>query len=100
MDDFKPSAFTPFLRRFTDERVRDLRQLREFYSPVRALHFASAYSREDAVYKVGAGVYGRCAEIFPEDILGPIAWLMSNIVRLERPIFEFPEINWDLAHLT
>ena len=32
MDDFLPSAFTPFARRFTDEKARDLRDTRELYA--------------------------------------------------------------------
>jgi hypothetical protein len=26
MDDFRPSVFTPFIRRFTDERATDIRE--------------------------------------------------------------------------
>ncbi|HEV2560716.1 MAG TPA: hypothetical protein VGT78_01120 [Rhizomicrobium sp.] len=100
MEPFKPSAFTPFFRRFTDERARDLADLRALYQQVRALHYASPYSDERAVYKVGADLYGKLADLFPDDVLTPVAGLMSEITRLEKPIFEFPEIQWDIAHLT
>jgi hypothetical protein len=100
VEPFKPSAFTPFLRRFTDERARDLSELRALYEEVRARHRASAYSDERAIYTVGADLYGRYADIFPDDVLTPIADLLSAITRLEAPIFQFPEIQWDIAHLT
>ncbi len=100
MEPFRPSAFTPFLRRFTDERARDLSELRSLYRQVQALHYASPYSGERAVYEIGSDLYGKCAALFPDDVLAPIAGLMSEITRLERPIFEFPDIPWDIAHLT
>jgi hypothetical protein len=100
VEPFKPSAFTPFLRRFTDERARDLSELRALYQEVRARHYASPYSDERAVYKLGADLYGKYADVFPDDVLTPIAGLLSAITQLETPIFEFPEIRWDIAHLT
>jgi hypothetical protein len=100
VEPFKPSAFTPFFRRFTDERARDLADLRALYQQVRALHYASPYSDERAVYKIGADLYSKLADLYPEDVLAPIAGLLSEITRLEKPIFEFPEIQWDIAHLT
>ncbi len=95
-----PSVFTPFFRRFTDERARDLSELRALHQQVRALHYASPYSDERAVYKVGGDIYSKCADLYPDDLLTPIAGLLSAITRLERPIFEFPEIKWDIAHFT
>ena len=100
MEPFKPSAFTPFLRRFTDERARDLADLRALYQQVRTLHNASPYSDEGAIYQVGGDLYNKYADLFPDELLTPIAGLLSSITRLEKPIFEFPEIKWDIAHLT
>jgi len=100
MDPLKPSAFTPFLRRFTDERARDLSDLRSLYAEVRSLHRASPYSKARAIYQVGADLYTECAGLFPDDVLKNIAALMHEITRLERTIFEFPEMDWDVAHLT
>ena len=100
MEPFKPSTFTPFLRRFTDERARDLADLRALYHQVRTRHYASPYCDEKAVYTVGTDLYGKYADLFPDDVLNPLAGLLCEITRLEKPIFEFPEIQWDIAHLT
>ena len=101
MEPFKPSTFTPFLRRFTDERARDLSELRALYRDVRKLHYASPYCEEDAVFEIGRHLYHWYAGRFPHDtVLTPLASLMADITRLETPIFEFPEIQWDVAHLT
>ena len=51
------SVFTPFIRRFTDERARDLEGLRALYHEVRKMHFASPYAAEDAPIQVSKGVY-------------------------------------------
>src|SRR6185312_6509453 len=100
MDPLKPSAFTPFLRRFTDERARDLDDLRSLYAQVRSLHRASPYSKDRAIYQVGADLYTECAGLFPDDVLKNVSALMHEITQLERTIFEFPEIQWEVAHLT
>ncbi len=99
MDDFRPSVFTPFIRRFTDERASDLRDTRRLYEEVRALHRASAYSDEKAVYRIGSEIYAKYADWLPEDVLKAFSHLLLQITRAETTIFQFPEIKWDMAHL-
>jgi hypothetical protein len=100
MDEFKPSAFTPFLRRFTDERATDLRDTKMLYNEVLALHRASAYSQEDAIHTIGGELYRSYAEWLPEDVLSACSYLLARITRAEAIIFRFPEIEWDIVHLT
>jgi len=100
MEPLRPSAYTPFVRRFTDERARDLSELRALYEDVRRLHRASKYSDERALYQVGADLYLEYVDRYPEPIRNPLSALMSVVTQLERPIFEFPEIEWDIAQLT
>ena len=101
MEAFKPSTYTPFLRRFTDERARDLSELRALYREVGALYAASPCSSEGALYDIGTPLYGKFAGMFPDDaVLTPLAELMRAVTELEAPMFEFPEIQWDVAHLT
>lgn len=100
MEPFKPSTFTPFLRRFTDERARDLSELRALYREVRALHHASVFSKDDTVFAVGRTLYAECARHIPDEVLQWLAGVMEVITRAERPMFEFPEIRWDVAQLT
>ena len=100
MDPFKPSAFTPFFRRFTDERARDLREIRALYDTVRAQHYASPYCEADAVIKFGVPIYEKYSERYSGDVLTYITAVLSELTRAETTIFTFPEIEWDIAHLS
>jgi hypothetical protein len=51
-----PSPFTPFLRRFTDERARDLSETIALYNEVRTAYSASPWSQEDAIERVNGVV--------------------------------------------
>jgi len=94
------SVFTPFFRRFTDEKARDLEELRELYGRVEQLHRASRFSDEKALYQVGIDTYAKYSAMYGGDVLTVIAGTMSILARLEKPIFEFPEIKWDVVHLS
>jgi len=49
-----PSPFIPFLRRFTDERARDLSDTIALYNEVRHAYHASGWSCDDAIERVNA----------------------------------------------
>lgn len=100
MDDFRPSAFTPFLRRFTDERARDLVQLRALYQEVRGLHFASKYAEPDAIHETGYTVYCHFRDLLPAALKLPFDNALENLMGLETTIFAFPDIKWDIAQLS
>jgi hypothetical protein len=99
MGDFRPSTFTPFLRRFTDERARDLQDTRVLLERVRALHRASAYSAPDANIRVGGEIFGSYG-FLAEPLLPIFSQTLHNLLRLERPIFECPAIDLGRAHLS
>ena len=94
-DEFTPSVFTPFLRRFTDERAADLNQTRQLYAEVKALHERSDISLHD----LGSPIYADY-QTLPDDLLNPICWLLSALTEQERVIFNFPVLNLDIAHLS
>src|SRR4051812_29528920 len=94
------SVFTPFLRRFTDERARDIGQLRALYNDVRSMHFRSKYAEETAIYKAGSTVYSDFIDRLPEPLVTPFAGALSELTRLEQTIFDFPEIKWDVSQLS
>ncbi len=88
-----PSTFTPFLRRFTDERARDLGDTKALYNRVRSLHHASPLSAEDARIDVGGDIYAACVPL--SEPLHPILIrAIDEILRLEKPIFQCPEIDF------
>ncbi len=99
-DDFTPSTFTPFTRRFTDERARSLSELRALYGEVRQMHYASRYADEDAVTSVCAPIANDFGARLPEALYRPFARALIDLVNLETTIFEFPEIAWDVAQLS
>ncbi len=99
-----PSPFIPFLRRFTDERARDLSETIELYNEVNAAHRASLWSQEDAIDRVNGFVaewIGKVVEL-PESpvILEALDRCQKAALALETTIFTFPKINWDIATLS
>jgi len=88
-----PSTFTPFLRRFTDERARDLNDTKVLYNRVRSLHQASPLSADDAYVDVGSDIYSACLPL-SEPLLPILIRAIDEILRLEKPIFQCPEIDF------
>lgn len=95
-----PSTFTPFLRRFTDERVRDARELTALYAEVRSLHLRSRFCAEDAVVETLGPVYTRFKGDLSEPLATAFAGALGGLAELERTIFEFPQIDWDTSQLS
>jgi hypothetical protein len=100
MDDFTPSTFTPFLRRFTDERIRDTRELAALYEEVRAMHRRSVFSAEGAVITASSPIYAERIDDLPEPLVTPFSGTLSALTRMERTIFEFPEVKWNVSQFS
>ena len=86
-----PSVYTPFFRRFTDERARDSKETRELYESVRARYVSSPYAKEDAVKDFVLSI----AHELETPLLLPFCVAMDGVLRLEDSIFGFPEVNLD-----
>ncbi len=89
----KPSVFTPFARRFTDEHARDLAELRALYEQMRSAHDASRYRSPEARLDLGAAIYGELPDL--GRLFRPFVKAIDACVGLEKVIFEFPEIDWN-----
>jgi hypothetical protein len=100
MDNFTPSTFTPFLRRFTDERLRDTRELTALYDEVRTMHQRSRYSASDATVQTTLPIYAELIDRLPEPLGGPFAGTLGALTRMERTIFEFPEVKWGVSQFS
>lgn len=89
----KLSAFTPFLRRFTDERARDLDDTKQLYREVRALHLASPYCADDAVLRFVSDIFdGVGKDRAPTEPVVRSAFIaLLKLVEQEKTIFEFPD---------
>lgn len=99
-----PSAFTPFLRRFTDERARDLAETKSLYRAVKAAHEASTYSRSDIVEitsNVISETVTKVADLPPSMALAEaLDTCQQSVLSLETVLFTFPEVDWDTAVLS
>lgn len=99
-----PSPFRPFLRRFTDERARDLADTIALYNQVRAAHKASIWGKDDAVERVHSHVVDRVKEIVDlptsSALLEALDRCQKELLALETTIFSSPEIDWDIATLS
>jgi hypothetical protein len=101
MDDFKPSVFTPFARRFTDERARDLADTKELYARVRARHLASRFAdAAQANLDIGREIFIPVEDDLSEPVKAPVCGLIDGLLQSEKTIFEFPAIDLDRAHLS
>ena len=94
-----PSVFTPFLRRFTDERARDLEDTRALYDRVRALHQRSEYSVPGADVDLGVEICEHC-NVQSEALAPLVATAINALLKLETPIFQCPAIDLRTAHLS
>src|SRR5665213_479053 len=100
METFKPSVFTPFLRRFTDERARDLGELQALYREVHDMHLRSKYSNADAVVFAGVPIYTEYADHLPTALTEVFALTLNDLSKMETAIFGFPEIKWNVSQLS
>ncbi|MGA7676232.1 MAG: type IV secretion system DNA-binding domain-containing protein [Rhizomicrobium sp.] len=98
--DITPSAFTPFFRRFTDEKARDLDDTRRLYERVRSLHLTSHYAEDDAETTFGGNVYATVSERLSEPLQPVFIRLIAALISGEKVIFELPSLNFDVVHLS
>lgn len=100
----RPSPYTPFLRRFTDERALDLAETQGLYQRVRTAFQASIWSNPETLAHVSVHALRRMAEVVDlpdsEPILDALVHCQNAVLELETTIFGFPEIDWDIATLS
>lgn len=101
MEDFTPSVFTPFARRFTDEKARDLQDTRALYDRVREMHRRSRFADErQANIEIGGQIYGAVMNRLSEPLQLLFCQLIDRLLQSENAIFGFPAINFDVSHLS
>ena len=96
----KPSVFTPFVRRFTDEHAREIAETRALYNEVRAAHLASPFASEDHRITIGSRIYQMIEEVVPEGLSRPFIFAIDDMLKAENVIFGFQEIDFDVARLS
>lgn len=100
----RPSPYTPFLRRFTDERALDLADTIVLYERVRSRFRNSGWSRDDAVAMTSDHI---ATSILEETALPEIPGLgaafdrcQRELIQLETTLFTCPSIEWPVANLS
>lgn len=98
------SPFIPFLRRFTDERARELSETKALYWEVRRAHLASVYSNENIIELASnliADQVGKAVEL-PDSVslAEALDRCQQEVLGLETTLFSFPEIDWTTAVLS
>jgi hypothetical protein len=83
----KPSVFTPFLRRFTDERALDIAETRELYRSVDARHKATVWSGQNAIQHLTETILEGLAVDVPYDLRRNSYGLVKSLLELETTIF-------------
>jgi hypothetical protein len=99
-----PSPFIPFLRRFTDERARDVSETIALYNEVRTAHFASMWARQDAIERANTFIAERVGEIVDlpasSALVQALDRCQQEVLALETTIFSFPEIDLSASVLS
>jgi hypothetical protein len=82
------SAFTPFLRRFTDERALDIAETKELFRNVTARHRASGYGDDDSVKRLTQAIMDELVVPVPDVLWDPVCGLVIDLLELENPMFQ------------
>lgn len=93
-----PDVFTPFVRRFTDEHARSLKDTRKLFSRVTAAHRASRWGREGAIEVVSNAIVESVCETIELPDYTPLAETLDTcqleLLALETTIFSTPEVDF------
>ena len=90
----KPSAYTPFFRRFSNERARELEEVRQLYEQVKARQDAS---KEDIV-SVGKRVYPYYSHL-PADVSQQFSFALFDILKIESWFGPLPPPDFERMNL-
>jgi hypothetical protein len=100
MDHFGPSVFSPFLRRFTDECARDVKQTRALFAEVGAKFKVSKLSATDARETFAENVFAYSRADYPESMHDLVLGAIMSILGYEKAIFDFPPASLDPSRLS
>ena len=93
-----PDVFTPFVRRFTDEHARSLKDTRKLYARVTAAHRGSRWGREGALEEVSNEIVQSVCKTIELPNYTPLAETLDacqlELLALETTIFSTPEVDF------
>lgn len=94
----KPTAYVPFLRRFTDEREREKADTMRLYRAVTAAFAQSGWSDHDPLDLIFAEVRPQLGH-YPTLYANTLAHLFIQLTTDERVFFPIDEPEWDVLTL-
>src|SRR5215472_4164357 len=102
------AAWTPFLRRFTDERANDLRDTMALHHEVTSTWRASFWSDPNALKAAALHTLNKTESFLVQQRNAgvPAFWrdaiheAITQILGLESVIFTTADLHWDTAHLS
>lgn len=101
---FAPSVYTPFLRRFTDERALELADTEALYRSVRASWLRSSWAKPEAIEQLSYQLAEKTVEAvqIPESrtLCAALDRCQYDLIALENAIFSCPEIDFGRATLS
>ena len=104
MSSDRPSVYTPFIRRFTDEVALELRETVQLYNEVHQGHKQSVWAQPDIIEKVNTHIAEVVAEAMelPDNqaVLNALDECTLAVLRGETTVFSFPTIDWPVARLS
>jgi hypothetical protein len=100
----RPSVYTPFLRRFTDEAAREVGETIDLYRQVQSEHSKSLWAQSDVVERINS----HCAEIVGKVVTLPsytpfleaLDRCQLALIGQEETIISFPAVDWSRARLS
>ena len=97
------SAYTPFLRRFTDERATDLADTKMLYTNVSARFSGSVWAQDDIVDRVNSVIAEQVADLVtlpPSPLSDAFDHCQLAVLALETTLFRSAVINdWSVLSL-
>src|SRR6185312_7220210 len=92
------------LRRFTDERARDLSETIALYNEVRTTHLASVWSKDNIIDHVNSVVAENVSNIIDLPnapiLLQALDKCLTAVLQFETTLFKTAQIDWDVAALS
>jgi hypothetical protein len=98
---YRTSPYTPFLRRFTDERAHDIADTINLYNRVASAHRASLWARSDAIERASNFIVERVTDVVELPDYVPLGQVFDTCQRqllaLESTIFASPSVDFSKA---
>ena len=95
-----PSVFTPFFRRFTDERALDVAETQKLYDAVTSRHRASVWAEQRVVGRLVVAAVKDLQVELPEALLNQTCQLCQSLFELENAIFSSPPVGFEIGKLS